>query len=165
MIMMAELTERGAITGYEMLQYIPNTAHQQIYRDLNKLERLGYIYYELVPQEKRPDKKVYRVAKTEHAKNFFNDAIRQLPINYNIPVKSLEGMKRIVKHASYDRIIPWCRSFIRVYRKAKIDSGELGMNCEMMVRKVMIDYARMIIKLAILRRRREQAQTEEIQKN
>jgi len=35
----------------------------QIYRELNKLEEKGLVKSEIVPQEKRPDRKVYQITK------------------------------------------------------------------------------------------------------
>lgn len=41
-----------------------NASHQQIYRELTKLESLGWISYETVAQTGKPDKKLYRMTET-----------------------------------------------------------------------------------------------------
>jgi len=43
----------------------------QIYRELNKLEEKGLVKFEIVPQEKRPDRKVYQITK-EGKRTFLN---------------------------------------------------------------------------------------------
>ncbi len=39
-------------------------SHQQIYRELSKLEAIGWLTCEIIPQEGRPDKKLYHITET-----------------------------------------------------------------------------------------------------
>ena len=57
-----------AFSGYDLWKkFTESTSHywkasqQQVYRELNKLETKGAIALEIVPQEGRPDKKLYRM--------------------------------------------------------------------------------------------------------
>ncbi|GAC50223.1 PadR family transcriptional regulator [Gordonia aichiensis] len=65
---MVSLSERPG-TGYEIgrqfdrsIGYFWSATHQQIYRTLGKLHADGMVSYEPVPQEGRPDKKVYTLS-------------------------------------------------------------------------------------------------------
>ena len=49
----------------------------QIYRELNKLEEKGLVKSEIVPQEKRPDRKVYQL--TKEGKKIFLDWLNKFP--------------------------------------------------------------------------------------
>ena len=49
----------------------------QIYRELNKLEEKGLVKSEIVPQEKRPDRKVYQL--TKEGKETFLDWLNKFP--------------------------------------------------------------------------------------
>lgn len=60
------LEERSG-SGYELARrfeksigYFWAASHQQIYRTLKRMDELGWVTVEEVPQEGRPDKKVYR---------------------------------------------------------------------------------------------------------
>ncbi len=57
-------------TGYEIWKNFEETLNcfwkatqQQIYRELGKMERKGLVKSEIVPQEGRPDKKLYSITK------------------------------------------------------------------------------------------------------
>lgn len=50
----------------------------QIYRELNKLEEKGLVKSEIVPQEKRPDRKVYQI--TKEGKRTFLDWLNKFPV-------------------------------------------------------------------------------------
>ncbi|HFG1581801.1 TPA: PadR family transcriptional regulator [Vibrio cholerae] len=43
----------------EQLHYVWDCSHQQVYRELNKLETLGYVTFTVHPQDGKPDRKVY----------------------------------------------------------------------------------------------------------
>ncbi|GEE02331.1 PadR family transcriptional regulator [Gordonia spumicola] len=65
---LVSLTERPG-TGYEIGQqfvrsigYFWSATHQQIYRTLKKLHADGLVSFEAVPQDGRPDKKVYTIS-------------------------------------------------------------------------------------------------------
>lgn len=69
-VILTVLTD-GPASGYDIARrfeeadrYFWNASHQQIYRDLRSLEAAGMVSSEIVEQEQRPDRKVYRI---EHA--------------------------------------------------------------------------------------------------
>lgn len=54
----------GQLSGYDISKKIAavtfwNATHQQVYRDLIKLESLGLVSHKDIPQDGKPDKKVY----------------------------------------------------------------------------------------------------------
>jgi len=56
-------------SGYDISKQFEDTvgcywqaSQQQIYRELGKMERQGWVTYELVPQDGKPDKKIYAIA-------------------------------------------------------------------------------------------------------
>ena len=67
--------------------------HQQIYRELTKLEDKGLLSVELIRQEGRPDKKIYSV--TQQGKQFLADWIAQPcsmgPVKEELLVKVFSG--------------------------------------------------------------------------
>lgn len=65
-VILLSLLSEEAMTGYDLNKqtaaYGWSASHQQIYRELNLMESKGYVTFELVPQEGKPDKKVYTVS-------------------------------------------------------------------------------------------------------
>lgn len=66
-VILSVLAQKPA-TGYDLARVFErsarhfwNASHQQIYRDLAKLADDGLVAFELVPQDSRPDRKVYRL--------------------------------------------------------------------------------------------------------
>ncbi|HDY8174787.1 TPA: PadR family transcriptional regulator [Vibrio vulnificus] len=62
------------MTGYDLTQqfskelsFIWSASHQQVYRELNKLEVDKLVKHELFPQEGKPDRKVYTITKAGKA--------------------------------------------------------------------------------------------------
>ena len=58
-------------SGYDLAKkfdgsvgFVWNASHQQIYRELTKLEEQSYVIAEVIQQDNRPDKKVYKVTST-----------------------------------------------------------------------------------------------------
>lgn len=61
-IIKAHIHMSGKLTGYELGKLItPKTGHlhQQIYRELSKLEKSGYLTKETIEQSCKPDKHLY----------------------------------------------------------------------------------------------------------
>jgi len=61
---------RGEMTGYEITKdfeavyvHFWRASHQQVYRELARLDRDGGVTVKVVAQESRPDKKVYAITK------------------------------------------------------------------------------------------------------
>lgn len=76
------------LTGYdltkkfsEQLFFIWSANHQQVYRELNKMAEQKYISCRLVPQDGKPDRKIYSI--TESGKCFLS---RSLPEKTALPV-------------------------------------------------------------------------------
>jgi PadR family transcriptional regulator AphA len=104
-------------TGYEItrefdstLGYFWQASHQQVYRELGKLESEGLVSYQEIPQEGRPDKKQYRL--TSKGKRAL-DAWLQAPpptrrVNDELLVKilggKLVGAERLHEHIVAKRI-------------------------------------------------------------
>lgn len=58
-------------TGYQLAKDVQTSiaffwkaTHQQIYRDLSGLEKSGLVSYRDVPQEEKPDKKIYSITRS-----------------------------------------------------------------------------------------------------
>jgi DNA-binding PadR family transcriptional regulator len=87
-------------SGYDLAKkfdgsvgYFWSASHQQIYRELSKLELQGWITAEMIPQARRPDKKLYRV--TEQGEQQLQEWITQpcepMPIKDDLLVKLFAG--------------------------------------------------------------------------
>jgi DNA-binding PadR family transcriptional regulator len=62
---------RGKMTGYEItrdfdqvLAHFWRASHQQVYRELARLDEDGFVTHEVVPQPGKPDKKVYGITRS-----------------------------------------------------------------------------------------------------
>lgn len=68
-------------------------SHQQIYRELSKLEEQGWITFETIPQEARPDKKLYSVTElgTQQLKAWIAQASVPMPIKDDLLIKIFAG--------------------------------------------------------------------------
>lgn len=65
--------KRKAITGYDLTKIINDlklfmwqASHQQVYRELGKLESSGLVTHTVVPQVGKPDRKEYELTKQGH---------------------------------------------------------------------------------------------------
>ena len=72
------------MTGYDLKKVLDHpmgffwaAQMSQIYRELNKLEEKGLVKSEVVPQEKRPDRKVYHL--TQEGKETFLNWLNRFP--------------------------------------------------------------------------------------
>ena len=72
------------MTGYDLKKILDHpmgffwvAQMSQIYRELNKLEEKGLVKSEIVPQEKRPDRKVYQL--TKEGKKIFLNWLNKFP--------------------------------------------------------------------------------------
>ncbi|MEM7580769.1 MAG: PadR family transcriptional regulator [Cyanobacteria bacterium P01_A01_bin.80] len=70
-------------------KYYWQATQQQIYRELGKLEKEGAICSELIPQEGRPNKKLYRVTEKgiEKLKNWLLEPVEPMSIREELLVK------------------------------------------------------------------------------
>lgn len=96
---LASLIENSC-SGYDLAKrfdgsvgFFWQASHQQIYRELSKLNKLGWINCEAIVQEGRPDKKVYSV--TEQGKIQLQEWIAQpsepMAVKDNLLVKIFSG--------------------------------------------------------------------------
>jgi DNA-binding PadR family transcriptional regulator len=68
-------------------------SHQQIYRELSKMEGLGFVASEAIPQQGKPDKKLYQItaAGREELEQWFELSCTPSPIREDLLVKVLAG--------------------------------------------------------------------------
>ena len=88
------------LSGYDLAQqfdgsvgYFWAASHQQIYRELSKLEQQGWIAAEIVPQIGKPDKKLYHVTEIgkQQLKAWMSDPAAPSPIKDDLLVKIFAG--------------------------------------------------------------------------
>ena len=88
------------LSGYDLAQqfdgsvgYFWAASHQQIYRELSKLEQQGWIAGETVPQTGKPDKKLYYVTETgkQQLKSWIAEPSEPSPIKDDLLVKIFAG--------------------------------------------------------------------------
>jgi DNA-binding PadR family transcriptional regulator len=91
---------RGKMTGYEIakdfdevLYYFWQASHQQVYRELGRLEAEGCVTHEVVVQSGRPNKKVYSITgKGREELRHWVSSVTPLPRQrYDLLVKLLAG--------------------------------------------------------------------------
>ena len=89
---------RGEMTGYEITKdfeavyvHFWRASHQQVYRELARLNKDGRVTVKLVAQESRPDKKVYAITKRglEELKRWIAEPTEAPRPQYDLLVKLL----------------------------------------------------------------------------
>lgn len=87
------------MTGYDLKTFFSKSINffwsaelSQIYRELSNLERKGFVRYELIPQEGRPDKKIYSI--TDAGEKKFVEWLGEFPDNLT-PVSRNEFLVRV----------------------------------------------------------------------
>lgn len=158
LILLSKIIERGELTGYELKKLVPQVSHQQIYRECKLLLALGYITADYCPQTSKPDKNVFKLSTTDKTiiKRMFNDIIRNMPIHNSVTNQTLDGLYKAVGIASPRIIITWCNGFILHYEKTRKSTEAAGFIMDAASRTTMIDFAKMIKKIAWIKRRKEQ---------
>ncbi len=90
----------SAHCGYDLskrfedtVSYFWKASHQQIYRELSNMERLGWVEPEAVPQKGKPDMKLYRITETgrKQLEEWFALPCIPTPTREDILVKVLAG--------------------------------------------------------------------------
>jgi DNA-binding PadR family transcriptional regulator len=90
----------GSCSGYDLAKQFDGTVgffwsatHQQIYRELSKLEAQGWITSQIIPQEGRPDKKLYRITElgTQQLIEWIAQPCEPSPIKDDLLVKLFAG--------------------------------------------------------------------------
>jgi DNA-binding PadR family transcriptional regulator len=94
------LLSESAYSGYDLSKQFEDTisffwkaSHQQIYRELAKMEGLGWIESETIPQTGKPDKKLYRITPSgkKELETWFELPCTPSPIREDLLVKVLAG--------------------------------------------------------------------------
>jgi DNA-binding PadR family transcriptional regulator len=89
---------RGEMTGYEITKdfeavyvHFWRASHQQVYRELARLNKDGQVTVKVVAQESRPDKKVYAITKRglEELKRWIVEPTEPPRAQYDLLVKLL----------------------------------------------------------------------------
>jgi len=98
---LATLIGRGkSLSGYDLAKefnssvgFYWKTTHQQIYRELARLEKEGMVTSEIIKQKDRPDKKIYNITETgkEHLIGWIAEPSIPTPIKEDMLVKMYVG--------------------------------------------------------------------------
>lgn len=115
-------------TGYEItkwfdgpLGYFWHTSHQRVYRALATLHKDGWVDYEVVPQDDKPDKKVYELTAigNDALRRWLDTPLKPQPINEAFLVKLFAGEEadRKLLHDELLRQFEEHEALIRTYRK------------------------------------------------
>jgi len=87
-------------SGYDLTKYFDSSvgffwkaSHQQIYRELARLEELGWLTAEAVAQAGRPDKKVFTVTQEgqAHLRQWLKEPAEPIPMRDDLLVKITAG--------------------------------------------------------------------------
>ncbi|NER84440.1 MAG: PadR family transcriptional regulator [Leptolyngbya sp. SIO1D8] len=87
-------------SGYDISKRFEETvscywkaSQQQIYRELGKMEQQGWVSFELIPQEGKPDKKIYAITKSgrQELRRWYVEPTEPAPIREDLLVKVLGG--------------------------------------------------------------------------
>jgi DNA-binding PadR family transcriptional regulator len=90
----------AAQSGYDVskrfedsVSYFWKASHQQIYRELSKMEGLGFVDSKAIPQQGKPDKKLYQItaAGRKELEHWFELACTPSPTREDLLVKVLAG--------------------------------------------------------------------------
>lgn len=90
----------SSCSGYDLAKQFDGSvgffwqaSHQQIYRELSKLDKLGWITSEIITQEGRPDKKVYTVTQqgTIELQEWIAKPCEPMPVKDDLLVKIFCG--------------------------------------------------------------------------
>jgi DNA-binding PadR family transcriptional regulator len=101
---------RGEMTGYEITKdfeavyvHFWRASHQQVYRELARLNKEGQVTVKVVAQESRPDKKVYAITKRglEELKRWIVEPTEPPRAQYDLLVKLLGS--HVVDGRSFQR--------------------------------------------------------------
>lgn len=93
------LSERPS-SGYDISKRFEETvscywkaSQQQIYRELGKMEKQGWVDFDLVPQTGKPDKKIYAItaAGRQELERWYPEPTEPAPIREDLLVKVLGG--------------------------------------------------------------------------
>jgi DNA-binding PadR family transcriptional regulator len=89
-----------AQSGYDLskrfedrVSFYWKASHQQIYRELSKMEGSGFVASEAIPQQGKPDKKLYQITEAgqKELEHWFESSCTPTPIREDLLVKVLAG--------------------------------------------------------------------------
>lgn len=77
----------------ESLSCYWKASQQQIYRELSKMEQQGWVCFETIPQEGKPDKKIYHLTAQgqQELAQWFTEPTEPTPIREDLLVRVLAG--------------------------------------------------------------------------
>jgi len=87
-------------SGYDLSKQFEETvscywkaSQQQIYRELSRMEELGWVAFERVPQAGKPDKKIYEITEAgrQELRRWYQEPTEPTPIREDLLVKVLGG--------------------------------------------------------------------------
>ena len=87
-------------SGYDLAKQFDSSvgffwkaSHQQIYRELSKIEAQGWVSYETIIQTGKPDKKLYRVTEfgTKQLSDWLNQQCEPMPVRNELLIKIFVG--------------------------------------------------------------------------
>lgn len=87
-------------SGYDISKRFEETvscywkaSQQQVYRELSKMEKQGWVDFELVPQDGKPDKKIYAITPVgqQELRRWYPEPTEPAPIREDLLVKVLGG--------------------------------------------------------------------------
>jgi PadR family transcriptional regulator AphA len=121
---------RGEMTGYEITKdfeavyvHFWRASHQQVYRELARLNKDGLVTAKVVEQEGRPDKKVYAITKRglEELKRWIVEPTDPPRPQYDLLVKLLgcHVADRRAFHRELERIRTRAREWVKELRALK----------------------------------------------
>lgn len=107
------------MNGYDLKAFFDRSINffwsaelSQIYRELSRLEKLGYINYKIEHQEGRPDKKIYSIS--EEGEKAFEEWLKNFP-DILTPVSRNEFLVRIFFSSKLDKeeLISYLERYIK----------------------------------------------------
>lgn len=131
----------GTITGYEISKRLPNSSHQLIYKCLHRLRELGIVRFERIPNDARPDRKLYFANDRKKLTELLADSLTEYPIHNSISITEIEALSFLIGIAPFEAIDKWVTHFTGHYWEAYDKAKSRGLTAEMRLRKAFIDAA------------------------
>ncbi len=128
MILLDEIAKhKEGIHGYDLAKFLPSRSHQQIYRELDKMNIAGILDFTLFENGRRQDRKIYKISEQCHIGNVFLNAVDNIsPDTYHRSYE-LEGILRALKYINPTIIINWFTDYIDNQKEAIKAASEAGL--------------------------------------
>ncbi len=153
-------TEAKPLTGYDLtklLKSVWSSSHQQVYRELKVLDKLGLLTFGVVEQEGKPAKKEYRLTKSgrDELARLSKEEITLMsfpPYRHEALAKVAVGnnsyFESLIAHS--EKRIEELRNDQHELRQIGGSTADLGFMCierEIMLVKIETDFARQVLGL------------------